>query len=92
MTNEQKLQAQFKLAMRVFALTIKRTFNAGMHDKDINWRHMAIKDFADLRRVYECIEAGDLTNAWRYASLVETAVRDEIPKFLWDLMRDKEIR
>jgi hypothetical protein len=42
--------------------------------------------------VYECIEAGDLTNAWRYASLVETAVRDEIPKFLWDLMRDKEIR
>jgi hypothetical protein len=49
-------------------------------------RAVSMHDCADLRHTYEMLELGEIKKAFDVINKADSAVRDDIPSWLWKLM------
>lgn len=54
--------------------------------EDKEFQALMDRDVADLRRVAAVIEKGDLKRAYQIAAKLDTAVRDEISRVVWQAL------
>jgi hypothetical protein len=57
---------------------------------DPDTRYYNMRDFADMRYIYELIEMDQIMAAAKKARSLDTAVREEIPNSVWRFLMDNK--
>jgi hypothetical protein len=83
------MTADMKVGMARFEKKIGEYFRLANSKKiHPDMRHLYMRDFADLRHIYELIELGTFAEAWSRSAKLDTAVREEIPNVIWEYMKE----